>query len=399
LGHFISSGVLQEEYVYKETMRIALLNLTGGGIGGGYRKYLHNMIPRLASHPEVASLLCATPAQLNIRKWVEPLSNVQFVDCRPFRFMNHTPDPQLTKYLEQFCPEVIFFPLERYLKFKNVPVVTLIRNMEPLSAQTKPKALIEKLRVLSQTLESRIAAKRSKRVIAVSKFVRDFIVKKWDIPPEKIALIYFGADISNSRKGCRPDILPEDWKNKFLFTAGSIELYRGLEDLITAMGYLAPQNTDLKLVIAGEHRKIMENYNNKLRELIKLKKLSKNVLWTGNLNEEEMTWCFQHCTAFVMTTRVEACPNTALESLSNGCISVAADNPPLPEVFHDSAFYYSPGDGRGLAHIIEQILNYDNTTKNEISEHARRRASFFSWDITVQKTVEELSKAIGATRF
>jgi hypothetical protein len=42
-------------------MRLAVVNLTGGGFSGGYKKYLENMLPRLAEHSEVEALLCASP--------------------------------------------------------------------------------------------------------------------------------------------------------------------------------------------------------------------------------------------------------------------------------------------------------------------------------------------------
>ena len=380
-------------------MRIALLNLTGGGMSGGYRKYLLNMIPRLAAHPAVEFILCASPHGLNVKDWFGNLSNVDFIGCRPFRFMYHRPDSVLYDNLKKYRPDIIFIPLERYLKFENIPVVTMVRNMEPLLSPERPTQISERLRRWAQTFEAGIAVKRSMRVIAVSEFVKDFIIKKWGVPPDKMEVVYFGADSSVNGSCCRPELLPEDWDGNFLFTAGTIEIYRGLEDLIIAMEYVTAKNPALKLVIAGEPRKIMEDYRNKLKEIIKTKKLSKNILWTGNLNDAEMRWCFRHCAAFVMTTRVEACPNTALEALSNGCISIAADNPPLPEVFHNSASYYPSGDGRGLATVIEQVLGYDNTIRDKISGYAKSRASYFSWDITVRKTVEELSKAIGAPCF
>jgi len=33
-------------------MRIAVINLTGGGMSGGYRKYLSNVIPGMAAPPD-----------------------------------------------------------------------------------------------------------------------------------------------------------------------------------------------------------------------------------------------------------------------------------------------------------------------------------------------------------
>jgi len=42
-------------------MRVAILNLTGGRISGGYRKYLQIVFPRMAKDPTIEEILCATP--------------------------------------------------------------------------------------------------------------------------------------------------------------------------------------------------------------------------------------------------------------------------------------------------------------------------------------------------
>lgn len=50
-------------------MRVAILNLTGGGISGGYRKYLQNVIPRMAKDLAIEEILCASPSSIDIQSW------------------------------------------------------------------------------------------------------------------------------------------------------------------------------------------------------------------------------------------------------------------------------------------------------------------------------------------
>ena len=67
-------------------MKIAIINLTAGGMSGGYQKYLKNIIPRMPSNSAVKAMLCASPASLNVQNWFDPLPNVEFISCRPFHF-------------------------------------------------------------------------------------------------------------------------------------------------------------------------------------------------------------------------------------------------------------------------------------------------------------------------
>lgn len=46
-------------------MKIAIINLTGGGMSGGYRKYLKDILPRMAASNIVEEILCATPSTID----------------------------------------------------------------------------------------------------------------------------------------------------------------------------------------------------------------------------------------------------------------------------------------------------------------------------------------------
>jgi hypothetical protein len=49
----------------------------------------------MAVHPNVETILCASPPSLNVKDWFESLSKVEFVNCKPFRFMRHNSDQEL----------------------------------------------------------------------------------------------------------------------------------------------------------------------------------------------------------------------------------------------------------------------------------------------------------------
>lgn len=117
-------------------MRIAIINLTGGGISGGIRKYLRNVLPRMAKHKDVEAVLCASPESIGVQDWFNPMLNVRFVSCKPFRFLFPHRYAEMSRELEEFSPGVIFVPVERAFCFKKAPVVNMIQNMEPFVANS-----------------------------------------------------------------------------------------------------------------------------------------------------------------------------------------------------------------------------------------------------------------------
>lgn len=372
-------------------MKIAIVNLTRGGISGGYKKYLLNIIPRMANNVNVESILCASPANLQVQDWFEPYHNVKFVSCLPSSLSGHN-DLGLTQELEDFMPEVIFIPIERYLSFKKVPVVNMVQNMLPMVSISK-NTMHERLRNYIQRHIAKRAVKKSQRVIAISNYVKEYLSHEWGIPSNRIGLIYHGICVTAGKESKKADTIPKEWGTKYLFTAGSIDPYRGLEDIILAMKSLLTQGVKVRLVIAGDVRPTMLNYQNRLKDMIQKMNIASNVCWAGKLKEDEMLWCYQNCQAFIMSSRIEACPNIALEAMSHGCVTISANNPPLPEFFDDVAYYYEPYDGRSLAKSIHSVLTMMAKQKTYLSKKAVERASEFSWDITVEKTLNELRKA------
>jgi len=380
-------------------MRIAIINITGGGMSGGYRKYLQNVIPRMAAHHAVEAILCASPESTNLQDWLKSISNVRPVSCKPFRFLFAHHNTELLRALERFSADVIFVPVERAFCFKNVPVVNLLQNMEPFVSNIDGNFFVEGLRHLGQRADAKRATKGAARVIAISRFVSDFFVKRWEIPKEKIGLVYHGVDNKSAKDGSKPNIIPDSRNDKFIFTAGSIRPARGLEDILCAMKYLGSQGMDgSKLVIAGSAAPQMVCYQKKIKNWIEIHSLSSKVCWTGGLNEKEMVWCYQNCGLFIMTSRVEACPNMALEAMSHGCICIAADNPPLPEIFGDAAIFYPPKDGEALAGVIKTVFGWDDNQQKAMSKKAKKRAADFSWDICAEKTIEVLASVMSNSK-
>lgn len=375
-------------------MRIAIINVTGGGMSGGYRTYFQNIIPRLATHSGVEAILCATPLSVGVERWFSSLPKVQFVSCQPFRFLHHRPEAILAQSVRTFSPDVIFIPVERYLRFPGIPLVVMLQNMGPLTP-IAGNPISERLRYVAQQHEARTAVRRADHVIAPTNFVREFLMNRWCISKEKVTTIYYGSNMpSDPFISQKPAAVPEKWAGKFLFTAGSIEPYRGLEDIFEAMYYMRTDQRIAGLIIAGATRGNMVPYREKLQALIVRYGLVEKIHWAGVLSEKEMIWCYQNCCAFIMTSRVESFGITGMEALAHGCVSIFANNPPFPEIFSDAGYYYTSGDGEDCARSLRIILDLDPAKRSEIADRAKRRATEFSWDHTVESTIRLFAEVI-----
>lgn len=374
-------------------MYVALANLTNGGLSGGSRKYLEILAPMLANHPAISRLDLFVPPQalddlnsrirLNWESWTH--SDV----TRGFH--------GLRTVLQQRRPDVVFIPTARWLDCGPAPVISMVRNMEPLAVPFAGNPWMETLRTLARRWVAKRVCRKSDRIIAVSNFVKDFLVKNWRLPADKIATVYHGIDLPCDSDDVRRPRSLNDLTQPFLFTAGSVRPYRGLEDAVGALPAILHRHGNVSLVIGGETEPMMQPYRNKLQRQAEALGCADRIIWCGKLSQPEMAWCLKQCQAFLMTSRVEACPNVVLEAMSHSCVSVSTSSPPMPEIYGDGALFYQAGNCTQLAEQTIAALRLDVASRCALRTAAFRRATEFSWQRTMETTVRELQIAAGIT--
>ena len=221
-------------------MRLAIVNLTGGGFSGGYRKYLKSMLPRLAAHSDVDALLCVSPEGNDISAWFRKPPAADYCLCSPLTLCHlaHIPDRKMAECIRRFSPDLVFLPVERYIKFDGVPVVNMVQNMELFVTNVKGDPLKERFKKFVQRKLACSSFRRADHTIAVSGFVKDYLTATLHIPENKVSQIYHGLTPPPNGSCLRPVSIPPGWDRGFLFTCGSVRPARGLEDGLEALSAL-----------------------------------------------------------------------------------------------------------------------------------------------------------------
>jgi glycosyltransferase involved in cell wall biosynthesis len=263
----------------------------------------------------------------------------------------------------------------------------MVQNMGPLIPTRWKNPWSERIRYIGQRMEARRAVHAAAHVIAPTAFVKEFLMRAWGIPDHRVSVLHYGAALPVSGGMQRPLSIPEAWRNSFIFTAGSIEPYRGLEDILGAVALLQAHGMPARLAIAGSARENMRSYERRLRQWVERRGLTECVRWVGNLSTQEMAWCYTSCSTFIMTSRVETFAIIGTEALVYGCVCIVAENPPFPEVFDGAATYYTPGNSASLVAAIRAVMRWGPAERMQASVRAKQRAASFSWDTHVQRLV------------
>jgi glycosyltransferase involved in cell wall biosynthesis len=372
-------------------MRIAVVNPTSGGLSGGYRKYLHALMPLLAGHPAVTGLHVFVHPSVSLDLDFSTIAVESWPAGDAVRRFSW-----LRRRLLDLSPDVVFSPTARWISCGDIPVVIMLHNMEPLVIPFRTNPIGEAVKNLMRAWEARRACRRARRIIAPSHYVKGVLCKRWAIEEGRIGVVYNGVETLSN------DIRTPAWATlgecrPFIFTAGSIRPARGLEDLVAAVVHLKRTCQHVEtVVIAGEVSPGGSKYRRGLEKVAARAGVSEQIIWAGGLDRAQMSWCFSNCAAFVMTSRTEAGPNLVLEAMSHGCLCISADRPPMPEFFGATARYYPAGNGPALAACLLAVRAIGDHEAAQMKEGAARRARIFDWAITAENTVAQLRLALSS---
>lgn len=366
------------------TLRLVLVHFTAGGVSLGARRILERFLPAADGDPRFQLEAVLLPPDHGLEL---PLGLDSRVRSWPQGLSLSATRRWLDREVERLDPQLVFFSSPVGFRCGARPFVVTATNMEALAMPVGNNPPMEALRNLARRWAMMRASRQADGVVAVSDFVREHLVTRAGIAPGKVAVALLGAEapVPPSRWS-QPTNPPE--VGKFWFTVGSILPYRGLEDALQALAELAARGfPEERLVVVGSPGR-SRAYLHRMQRLAVTLGVDQRVDWRQRLSDEELGWLYGHCRAFLMTSRVEACPNTAMEAMAHGCVSISSTSPAMPEVFQDAALYYPTGEPTALADRMEEVMRWDDGARGPMSERGRARAESLSWEDFARRTLE-----------
>ncbi|HBG49443.1 MAG TPA: glycosyltransferase family 1 protein [Cyanobacteria bacterium UBA9971] len=220
-----------------------------------------------------------------------------------------------------------------------------------------------------------ILLKKALKIITVSDFSKQDIIKTFNINPDMIEIVY------NAVSKEFQEYSNENFENKYgdyiLAVASFLSPRKNLCSAIKAFNKLQVQ--DLKLVIVGAELKHFSDQN-MLDEI----KLNKNIILTGYVNDKILANFYKKAKLLVFPSFYEGFGIPAIEAMSCGCPVVASNVTSLPEVCADAACYVNPYMVDDIANGMNKILN-NSELRNELIQKGYQRQTEFSWENSAHK--------------
>lgn len=223
-------------------------------------------------------------------------------------------------------------------------------------------------------------------IIAMSKYTKKDIVECYNIPEEKVKVVYSGL--------CPQDIFggencPLNNANirsgNYILSVSAIDKNKNQEGLIKSFVQFRQKNADctLKLVLVGPIRSA-----DKPKKILKeYPAMCKDIIYTGYVSNEELVWLYRNAFAFMYVSFYEGFGLPILEAMSTGCAVICSNVTSMPEVGGDAVEYCNPYDTESIVNAIENVvLNEDR--KKELENKAKKQAAKFSYNKAAKQTLE-----------
>jgi glycosyltransferase involved in cell wall biosynthesis len=234
-----------------------------------------------------------------------------------------------------------------------------------------------------------LAARRSRRVIAVSEATKADVVRFLGVPAECIDVVPNGP---GSRQSAEPT--PESELRRRLglgeapvvLSLSAKRPHKNLGRLIEAMG-----SVDAALVLPG----YPTPFEDDLRTLAEQVGVAERVRFTGWLSDEDVEGLYRIATGVVVPSLVEGFGMPVLEAMVRGVPVACSAIPPLREVAGDAALFFDPLDPSGIAAAIGTLL-HEEAERARLAAAGKDRSELFSWERAARETIASYERALAA---
>jgi glycosyltransferase involved in cell wall biosynthesis len=281
----------------------------------------------------------------------------------------------LPRLLARARADVLFAPGYTGPLLTSLPLVVTVHDVS-FAAHPEWFAWREGLR---RRVLTRLTAQRAARVITVSDFSKQQIVRHLKIPSSKVDVIYSGA---TSLPGTRMT----DHTDTSVLYVGSLFNRRHIPELISGFERLAAQRPSVRLDLVGDNRTrpFLD-----VDRLIAESPARDRIRARAYVADDELARLYREARAFVFLSEYEGFAMTPLEALGAGVPIVLLDTDVAREIYGPAAIYVERPDPALIAAGLERAL-FDEEERSRTLSAAATQLERYSWRECAQRTLQVL---------
>jgi len=230
------------------------------------------------------------------------------------------------------------------------------------------------------------------KIITVSEYSKQDIIKYFGIPGDRIEVIYLAADsrfrLMKKEKAWEFLHREYSYSNDYILYLGGFSPRKNVDGLLDAYRRVYRELPGYyELVLLGASK---DNHY-ELRKKVEEMGISDRVVFAGYVPYEHLPYFYNCASLFVYPSLYEGFGLPPLEAMTCGTPTITTNVTSIPEVVGDGAVLVNPYDNHELADNMYRILS-DMDLRELLRERGLKRAYNFSWKKTAIETIKVYEK-------
>ncbi len=230
-----------------------------------------------------------------------------------------------------------------------------------------------------------IMGRRHRRILTVSRYSKNELVRNGIADENKIVVIHNGCDHVSR-------YLPDErvvTKNglesyKFILALSNVQHHKNIGVLLKAFHSLEAPGIKLALFGAASKEDFVTAGH----------RVPGNVVFLGSVSDEELAGLMTEALAFACPSLTEGFGLPPLEAMMLGCPAIVAPCGALPEVCGEAAIYAEPAEPTQWCNEIRKLAEEPELRK-KMAAAGRRQAQKFTWDKAAKELIEVIKQVSG----
>lgn len=286
--------------------------------------------------------------------------------------------------------DIVHFPLTTMYPLKLATPTVL--NPHDIQHEHYPEYFSKKA-LMSRRQTYIPSCKKARAIIVASRFVKDDLIRHYEITPEKIHVVtlapdkIFEQEISVKEKSQIKQSL--DLPDRFIYYPAQIWPHKNHINLVRGLVIIRKTKNELiPLVLSGSKM----NGFKQLEVEVEKQGLRNQVHYLGKVDFKKLPAIYSLADFIVFPSLFEASSFPIMEAFTVGTPVVASNIPPFLELAQNSALFFNPKDPEDIADKIYKVWS-DQELRKELAVKATNRAKQFNWIETVEKIIKVYKKA------
>lgn len=288
--------------------------------------------------------------------------------------------------------QVLFAPTG-YLPviFSRIPSVVTVHDLALFITKDAKPALKT---LIAEKLLLGMAARKAKKILAVSQSTKDDLVRLFNTPKQKVTVTPLGYDSTLYTDKNSPDdqkvLKKHSLKPDYLLFIGTLEPRKNIEGIIRAYGQLTAElQAQYPLVIAGKKGWYYDSIFTTVKDL----KLEDKIQFLGRVPDEDLPALYRQAKIFLFPSFYEGFGLPVLEALACGTPVISANLSSLPEVVGEAGLLVNPKLPADIASALTILLT-DKAKYQTLAQLTTKQAKQFSWQRTAEQTLAAFREVI-----